>query len=256
MARFAPDSPLVTHVAVSPNHDARALGAPDILLLHYTGMESTEAAIQRLCDREAKVSSHYVVDEDGRISQLVAEALRARHAGVSSWEGVTDINSRSIGIEIGNGGHDFGYPDFPARQIAAVIALSRDIIQRHVIRADRVLAHSDVAPARKNDPGEKFPWDQLAAAGVGLWVKPHPVAGSDELKRGDSGDAVAALQRDLADYGYGIEATGRFDDKMREVVVAFQRHFRPTRVDGIADVSTVKTLQALRAARDKLRHGT
>jgi N-acetylmuramoyl-L-alanine amidase len=251
MPTFAPDSSLVTRVVVSPNHDERTLGGPDILLLHYTGMASTEAAVQRLCDPLAKVSAHYVVDEDGRISQLVPERRRAYHAGASSWEGESDINSRSIGIEIGNPGRAFGYPDFPARQIEAVIALARDIVARRAIRADRVLAHSDVSPGRKNDPGEKFPWDKLAAAGVGLWVAPRPLAAGAELNLGDSGKAVGALQRDLAHYGYGIEATGRFDERTRDVVIAFQRHFRPARVDGIADRSTRETLAALLAKRDQ-----
>ena len=251
MPHFAPDSALVTRVVVSPNHEERKLGAPDILLLHYTGMPSTEDAVQRLCDAQSKVSAHYVVDEDGRVSQLVPEQLRAYHAGDSSWEGESDINSRSIGIEIGNPGREYGYPDFPERQIAAVIALARDIVVRHAIRADRVLAHSDVAPGRKNDPGEKFPWAKLAAAGVGLWVEPRPLAAGAELGLGDKGEPVRALQRNLADYGYGVEATGRFDERTRDVVIAFQRHFRPARVDGIADRSTRETLAALRAQRDK-----
>ena len=158
-------------VKPSPNHDART--APiDILLLHYTGMRSGEAACERLTDAAAKVSSHYLVYEDGRIDQLVPEVRRAWHAGVASWKGESEINSRSVGIEIVNPGHEFGYRDFPGAQIEAVIALCRDIVARHAIPPSRVLAHSDVAPGRKLDPGERFPWARLAAAGVGLWITP------------------------------------------------------------------------------------
>src|SRR6266566_5314409 len=163
MQVFSSDSPSVCQVRPSPNHDERML-ATDILLLHYTGMTSTAAAIERLCDPAARVSSHYVVDEYGKVLQLVPEARRAWHAGESSWEGASDINSRSIGIEIANPGHGLGYPDFPPAQIAAVIGLCRDLVTRHRIRADRVLAHSDVAPERKMDPGEKFPWAELHRA--------------------------------------------------------------------------------------------
>jgi N-acetylmuramoyl-L-alanine amidase len=247
---FAADSPFVRKVRPSPNHDERAEGAAiDILLLHYTGMASTAAAIERLCDPFAKVSSHYVIDEGGDILQLVPEARRAWHAGLSSWEGATDINSRSIGIEIGNAGHDFGYPVFPDAQIDAVIALGRDIVARHHIRADRVLAHSDVAPQRKSDPGEKFPWARLYRAGVGAWVAPVEDAGACVCGPGDSGTAVADLQHALRRYGYGIEANGRYDDLTTAVVTAFQRHFRTARVDGLADRGTIDTLDALLAAR-------
>ena len=250
MKAFSPDSPLVHHVRPSPNHDERAPGrATDILLLHYTGMTSTAVALDRLCDPVAKVSSHYVIDESGRITELVPEARRAWHAGMSSWEGETDINSRSIGIEIANVGHDLGYPDFPDAQIDAVIALSGDIIHRHRIRADRVLAHSDIAPERKVDPGEKFPWERLYRAGIGLWVAPKPPS-APALGPGDRGDAVSDLQNALRRYGYGIEATGIYDEATAAVVTAFQRHFRPALVDGLADRSTVGTLQALLAGRD------
>src|SRR5262249_5297414 len=145
---------------------------PDILLLHYTGMKTAQSALQRLCDPTANVSSHYMVFENGDIVQMVPEALRAHHAGLSYWGGDTDINSRSIGIEIANPGHDWGYVDYPAEQIASVIQLCRDIVVRNNIRSDYVLAHSDVAPTRKQDPGEKFPWPKLFESGVGLWVPP------------------------------------------------------------------------------------
>jgi N-acetylmuramoyl-L-alanine amidase len=250
MPSFPADSPRVAKVVPSPNRDDRAgRGRPDMIVLHYTGMTSAEAALERLCSREAHVSSHYLVFEDGRIFQLVPEALRAYHAGVSSWEGETDSNSRSIGIEIANPGHDFGYPDFPAVQIEAVIALCRDILARRPMRPDRVVAHSDVAPSRKNDPGEKFPWRELHAARVGHWVEPASLGDDRGLAEGDHGPAVAELQSSLTEYGYGVGTSGHFDKATRDVVVAFQRHFRPARVDGIADRSTTETLRRLLAAR-------
>jgi N-acetylmuramoyl-L-alanine amidase len=252
MQEFRPDSTLARTVRPSPNYDERAF-TTDILLLHYTGMTSTAEAIERLCDPEAKVSSHYVVEEDGNIVQLVPEALRAWHAGRSSWEGMNDINSRSIGIEIGNPGHANGYPDFPEPQIAAVTALCRDLVERYRFRGDRVLAHSDVAPLRKWDPGEKFPWERLHRAGVGAWVEPAPDMPGMVLTLGDNGPEVAQLQAGLRVYGYGVEASGIYDELTAAVVAAFQRHFRPARVDGHADVSTVETLRSLLATSDRWR---
>jgi len=250
---FRPDSRLVSDIAASPNHEERKGGrAPDMILLHYTGMPSSLAALARLREeKEPRVSAHYFVDEDGTILQLVPESRRAWHAGLSRWNGEDDINSCSIGIEIANPGHEFGYPDFPPHQIAAVIALCRDIVPRHTIRADRVLAHSDVAvaPGRKQDPGEKFPWRQLHAAGVGHWVEPTPITESPVLAVGDCGETVSLLQMELAKYGYGISVTGNFDASTRDVVTAFQRHFRPARIDGVADSSTLTTLTDLLAAR-------
>jgi N-acetylmuramoyl-L-alanine amidase len=251
MPQFTPDSSLVERVEPSPNFDERTgLGRPDIILIHYTGMQFSHEAIHRLCDTTARVSSHYVVLENGSIVQLVQEAKRAWHAGVSVWGGDPDVNSRSIGIEICNPGHDFGYPDFPPRQIAATITLCRSIQTRHIVRPENVLAHSDVAPSRKNDPGEKFPWKRLAQSGVGLWVDAGAVPDADPLKPNDTGPQVAELQRLLAEYGYGIEASGHFDVATGEVITAFQRHFRPTRLDGIADAGTMQTLLKLLAARD------
>ena len=248
MTSFQPDSFVVAELAPSPNFDERTDGRPpDIVLLHYTGMQTGEAALARLCSPESKVSAHYVVFEDGRIVQCVKEERRAWHAGVSYWEGETDINSRSIGIEIVNPGHEFGYRDFPLRQVAAVIALCKSIITRRgPIAAERVLAHSDVAPSRKEDPGEKFPWELLHGSGIGHWVRPAPadIEGAS-LHSGDRGEAVLRLQSGLKSYGYGIEETGLYDETTRIVVAAFQRHFRPARVDGIADPSTVRTLRAL-----------
>ena len=248
---FPPDSPLVDSISPSPNHEPRH-GAvrPDILLLHYTGMRSTPAALERLCDPSARVSSHYLIFEDGSIVQLVPESQRAFHAGESSWEGTRDINSRSIGVEIGNPGHDYGAPEFPAVQIAAVVALARDIVARWTIAPYRVLGHSDVAPSRKRDPGERFPWARLAAGGVGFWVEPAPIRSGKALTPGDRSPQVAELQRALADYGYGIAPSGQYDTAFQELVMAFQRHFRPVRVDGIADVSTVATLKKLLAKKN------
>lgn len=248
---FRPDSRLVSDVAPSPNFEERKDGrAPDLLLLHYTGMQSGLAALARLRDpNEPRVSSHYFVDEEGTVLQLVPEAMRAWHAGTARWAGESDINSSSIGIEIVNPGHDFGYPDFPPHQIATVIALCRDIVARHNIRADRVLAHSDVAPGRKQDPGEKFPWRELHKAGVGHWVEPAPIVNASFLGVGDCGSGVSELQMLLSDYGYGLSVTGSYDAATRDVVAAFQRHFRPARVDGTADESTRRTLKALLFAR-------
>jgi N-acetylmuramoyl-L-alanine amidase len=197
-----------------------------MLVLHYTGMATAEAALQRLCSPESMVSSHYFVWEDGRIVQFVPEARRASHAGVSGWSGKTDLNSCSIGIEIVKPGHGLGYPDFPDAQIKAVIELCQDVIARHRIPAERVLAHSDVAPSRKQDPGEKFPWRQLHEAGVGHWVAPAAIAAGRELVLGSRGIAVRDLQIALARYGYALPATGRFNALTRDVVVARRWHRR------------------------------
>lgn len=255
MAAFQPDSFIAADVVPSPNLDERAGGRlPDMILLHYTGMQTGDAALKRLCSREAKVSSHYVVFEDGRIVQCVPEAMRAWHAGVSSWAGETDINSCSIGIEIVNPGHEFGYRDFPLRQTAAVISLCKSIqTRRGPISNDRVLGHSDVAPSRKQDPGEKFPWELLSESGIGHWVRAAQVnLDGVSIHPGDRGEAVMRLQRTFATYGYGIAESGVYDDATRDVVIAFQRHFRPARVDGIADPSTLLTLRALVETRPSL----
>jgi N-acetylmuramoyl-L-alanine amidase len=250
MAKFIPDSSVVERVEPSPNFDERTgLARPDMIVLHYTGMQIAHDALHRLCDPKARVSSHYLVLENGSILQLVQEANRAWHAGVAAWGGDTDINSRSIGIEIANPGHEFGYPDFPKRQIAAVITLCRAILTRHIIRPYNIVAHSDVAPSRKQDPGEKFPWPQLAKSGVGIWVEPGPPTDTRVAALGDAGDKVKAMQQDLGEYGYGLEQTGRFDSATKEVLIAMQRHFRPARVDGVFDSSTQDVLRKLLVAR-------
>jgi N-acetylmuramoyl-L-alanine amidase len=209
----------------SPNHDARPDGAAiDMLVLHYTGMENGAAALDRLCDPAAKVSAHYAIDEDGTVYAMVPEARRAWHAGVSWWGGDTNINTRSIGIELVNPGHEFGYRAFPEAQIAALTTLCHGILMRHPIPSARVLGHSDVAPARKDDPGELFPWERLARAGIGLW----PISQDSNL-------GAEALCR----YGYDPGAGEQ------KIVTAFQRHFRPAKIDGVWDRECARLLQSL-----------
>jgi N-acetylmuramoyl-L-alanine amidase len=245
MTGFAPDHG-GAEVRVSPNFGPRRDGKrADAIILHYTGMETGEAAETWLCNPESEVSAHYLVHEDGRIVQMVREADRAWHAGAGSWQGETDMNSRSIGIEIVNPGHFLGYPEFGDRQVEAVIELCRGISLRHAVVPERVLAHSDIAPARKIDPGEKFPWGRLSAAGIGHFVEPAPVRGGEVLARESVGVGVENLQSMLALYGYGLDISGTFDEGTWQVVAAFQRHFRPTWVDGVADESTIETLRRL-----------
>lgn len=219
-----------------------------MLILHYTGMSSAGEALARLCHPLSEVSAHYLVFEDGRTLQLVPEARRAWHAGAGIWAGEDDLNSCSIGFEIVNSGHGGGLPPYPEEQIAAVIRLAEDVAARWTIPARRVLAHSDVAPARKEDPGERFPWATLARHGIGHWVPPAALGHGRTLSRGMSGPPVGALQQMLARYGYGLEVTGTFDEATATVVRAFQRHFRPERVDGVADASTIRTLRDLSIA--------
>lgn len=228
----------------SPNFNDRRLPL-SILVLHYTGMETGEAAIERLCDPDAQVSAHYVVEEGGRIVQLVAEDKRAWHAGKGVWRGCKDINSASIGIEIVNGGYDFGLPDYPEAQIEAVLALCQGILVRHPIRACDVIGHSDLAPDRKQDPGEKFPWKRFSEAGVGLW--PQAVLSVlAPCAPGDEGSAVTALREALCEIGYGVAPTGAYDEALKAVVLAFQRRFRPERLDGLADEQTCALIEGLR----------
>jgi N-acetylmuramoyl-L-alanine amidase len=246
MKTFTPDSSIASDVIASANYGDRNMDRlPDMVVLHYTGMPDVEGAIAKLCTAGTDVSAHYIVLEDGRIIQCVPEAKRAWHAGVAFWGGEEDINSCSIGVEIVNKGHDWGYPEFPLRQIAAVIALCRGIMLRRKVPSHRVLAHSDVAPFRKKDPGEKFPWHSLANSGVGHWVQPAPIVRGETLRLGSAGNDVRDLQQALARYGYGVPVNGKYDTATLEVVTAFQRHFRPGRVDGIVDHSTLTTLQSL-----------
>jgi N-acetylmuramoyl-L-alanine amidase len=243
----------------SPNFDARTRPI-DLIVLHYTGMQDAATALARLTDPAPvagnypgpwqstdaladaplpKVSAHYVVDEAGQIFSLVPEEHRAWHAGSSSWEGEGDVNSRAIGIEIVNGGHDFGLPDFPSAQIESVIALLGDIFQRWPeLKASRVVAHSDIAPERKSDPGEKFPWRRLAEAGVSIWptnIAPLP----------QSDDPVSEVQQHLAHIGYAVKQRGVMDSATKAALVAFQRRFRPLDTTGSADDETRQLLAAL-----------
>jgi N-acetylmuramoyl-L-alanine amidase len=253
-AAFKADSKLVTAVHTAVNVEPRRdVTRPSLLILHYTGMSSAAKAIDWLAREESRVSCHYVVDEHGMITQLVPERLRAWHAGQSYWRGITDINSHSIGIEIHNPGHEHGYPDFPKAQMAAVIALSSDIVKRNRMKRDAVLAHSDIAPQRKIDPGEKFKWSELAEHGLGQIVKPSPVRADDEgLSVGTKGACVLAAQKLLALYGYDVTPTGELDVKTSRVVRAFQLHFRPRRVDGRIDRSTLLTLERLTAVSGRI----
>ena len=229
--------------APSSNFDART-APPSILVLHYTGMQTGQAAIDRLRDPEAKVSSHYVVEEDGRIFRLVAEERRAWYAGVSFWRGRRNINGDSIGIEIVNPGHEFGYRPFPQAQLDAVFSLVADIRTRWDIEDRDIVGHSDVAPTRKEDPGELFPWKALAEAGHGLWAE-VPAAPGAPVGEGEEGAAVFALQAGFTRLGYDLPPSGQFDADTAAVVRAFQRHWRPERVDGIADGETRARLIAV-----------
>jgi N-acetylmuramoyl-L-alanine amidase len=243
-----PDSPLVHTLYPSPNIEDRRKGCrPDMILLHYTGMSSAENAIAWLANPRSKVSCHYVVDEEGRITQMVEETKRAWHAGASHWAGETDINSVSVGIEIQNPGHEHGYPDFPPAQMEAVAALCRDIAKRRAIAPERVLAHSDVAPGRKIDPGEKFDWAWLARHGVGHWVRPAPLQPESAKLLDDDEAAVAEALQLMCAYGYGIENEDRAD-WFSVLVRSFQLHFRPARADGRLDTGTFDTMHRLQAA--------
>ena len=229
--------------APSPNFDART-APPSVLVLHYTGMKTGEEAIARLRDPEAKVSSHYVVEEDGRVFRLVPEERRAWHAGASFWRGRRNVNGDSIGIEIVNPGHEWGYRAFPDAQVAAVIELLGGIRTRWSIEDRDIVGHSDVAPARKDDPGELFPWKRLAEAGHGLWAEAPPAPGNP-IGEGEEGAAVFALQAGFTRLGYDLPPSGKFDAATTTVVRAFQRHWRPEKIDGVADGETRARLIAL-----------
>jgi N-acetylmuramoyl-L-alanine amidase len=227
----------------SPNHDER--GVPvDMLILHYTGMRSAQDAIDRLRDPEAQVSAHYVVDEDGTIFALVPEDRRAWHAGISFWRGHTALNARSIGIEIVNPGHEWGYRDFPVLQMAAVCDLSLGILARHAIPARNVIGHSDVAPDRKQDPGERFGWEDLARNGVGLWPKGIPDLGTGAAVRDAA--SLRDVRLALTEIGYDVVPEGPLDPALSLVLRAFQRHWRPEAVTGQADAGTLARLLGVR----------
>jgi len=209
----------------SPNHGPRLSDTIDMLVIHYTGMQSAQAALDRLCDETAQVSAHYLIDEDGTLYTLVAEQRRAWHAGLSFWRGETDINSRSIGIELVNPGHEFGYRPFPDAQIAALTTLGVQIVARHPIPPRNVVGHSDIAPFRKQDPGELFPWQTLAGQGLGVWPTSAGI---------DDGPIMDALSR----WGYDIS-------NPQAAISAFQRHFRPSKIDGMSDPETAQLSNAL-----------
>jgi N-acetylmuramoyl-L-alanine amidase len=244
----------------SPNFNDRKHPV-DMLVFHYTGMETGQQALDRMCDPEAEVSAHYMIWEDGRVAQLVGEDKRAWHAGVSSWKGETDLNSRSIGIEIVNGGHDWPLlgdvlPPYPQAQIDALIRLSHGILERWDIPQTRILGHSDIAPARKIDPGEHFPWAELARYGIGLWPASliDSSAGPDRARAtgpqligrglgpGDDKKAVMRMQTMLAGIGYAIEPTGTYDEATEAIVRAFQRRWVQDQVTGLADLRTLRMI--------------
>ena len=213
----------------SPNFDDRGPAfSVDMLVLHYTGMETKDAALARLKDAEAEVSAHYLIDEDGTVHRLVDEGNRAWHAGVAHWRGRTDINARSIGIELVNPGHEFGYRDFPEAQIRELEAVCHGVLARHPIPPRNVVGHSDVAPTRKTDPGELFPWERLAGKGIGLWPSE-----SDNLMMEQPvlADALTEIGYDASDFSAALKA--------------FQRHFRPARVTGRVDPETARRLFGL-----------
>jgi N-acetylmuramoyl-L-alanine amidase len=223
--------------APSPNFNER-LQPVDMLVLHYTGMADGPSALARLCDYEAEVSAHYLVEEDGSIIAMVPETQRAWHAGRSLWRGQSDLNSRSIGIEIVNGGHDFGLPDFPDVQIAAVIELAGDIVRRLGIPQTRIVGHSDIAPGRKTDPGERFPWRRLAEAGLGLWPD-APAPGPYDAE---------AFPHALSAIGYALEPApeeGWDGASLADAAVAFQRRWRPADVTGRLDDETLGLAEAV-----------
>jgi len=214
------------------------------IVMHYTGMKSCQNALDRLCDPKAEVSAHYVVDEDGTIHRMVAEDMRAWHAGVSFWHGLRDLNSTSIGIEIVNPGHDYGYRAFPAAQIEALTELASDIMRRHGIAACDVLGHSDVAPGRKVDPGELFPWQALAAHGIGLWPE-------ESVTLPGHPDMTGALRR-LSEIGYAVPLTPELgsdilkpESAVTDVIASFQGHYRQSKVDGFLDNETATRIAAV-----------
>ncbi len=228
----------------SPNQDDRPENCPiDMVILHYTGMRTASEAVSRLRDPAAKVSSHYLVDEDGNVLRLVAEARRAWHAGASHWRGQRMLNNRAIGIEIVNPGHEHGYRDFPVLQLASVCDLCLEILSRHAVPARNFVGHSDVAPDRRADPGEKFDWEGLARNGVGLWPDGAPDLGTSGAVRDAA--ALRDVRAALAHIGYEVTAEGALDPALATVLRAFQRHWRPEAVTGQADSGTLARLLAV-----------
>ena len=230
------------HDLPSPNFGPRPPRiAVDTVILHYTGMRSAEEALARLRDPAVAVSAHYLIDEDGTVMRLVPEDMRAWHAGIASWKGETNINDRSIGIELVNPGHEFGYRPFPAAQMEALVALLQGVLARHPIPASRVLGHSDVAPLRKQDPGELFDWPRLARSGIGVFPDRSMGAAPHESV------SVAAAQALLAAIGYATPSSGALDNETAAALTAFQRRYRPERVDGRLDAETAELLRRVAA---------
>ncbi|MDP9196173.1 MAG: N-acetylmuramoyl-L-alanine amidase [Pseudomonadota bacterium] len=223
----------------SPNHGPRADGVSvSILLVHYTGMKTGQAALDRLCDPAAQVSTHYVIDEDGTVYRLVDENRRAWHAGKGTWQGQDDINSRSVGIELVNPGHRYGYRPFPQIQVEAFRTLGREVMARHGIPPAGVLGHSDIAPLRKEDPGELFPWEALSREGIGIWPDP-------DFRPGSSGPVTPAQACAwLRQVGYSVDET-----ILEPVLKAFRRHYHPEGLAAEAAAETLRRLQALAAGK-------
>lgn len=232
----------------SPNFDERTLPI-SMLVLHYTGMENGAAALSRMCEASSKVCAHYMVEEDGQIFQLADEKHRAWHAGLSSWAGETNVNSASIGIEIVNGGHDYGLPEFPAVQISAVVRLCQDVLKRHDIDPMNIVAHSDIAPGRKQDPGEKFPWHELSRQGIGYWPKPVSQDQRVLFEIGARDRGISVIQSGLAYIGYGVEITGVLDAQTRVALEALQRRYRSDVIDGNVDVQSLEIVTNLANAK-------
>ena len=227
----------------SPNFSSRSSGTKiDMVILHYTGMKTKHSAIKRLCNKKAKVSSHYLIDVQGKIFKLVDEKFTAWHAGKASWKGKHDINNRSIGIELVNPGHRYGYKKFTKKQVSSLISLLKKMIKRHKIPKNRILGHSDVAPQRKMDPGEFFDWNYLAERDIGVWPK-------DQYPKSKKNHTTKSLQLMLAGIGYEINTSGKLDRQTKKVVSAFQRHFRPKKINGLFDHETVAKLLALNSQK-------
>jgi len=228
----------------SPNFNDRDPAVSlQYIVLHYTGMKSGEEALARLCNPQSEVSAHYLIEEDGRIFKLVDEAKRAWHAGKSFWRGVTDINSASVGIELVNPGHMFDYRAFPKVQIEALKQLVKDIAKRHGMNLSQaILAHADIAPARKEDPGELFPWQELASEGIGLW----PDVQQNDYGHADDGE----VQNLLRSIGYDCPATEAYDRATRAALLAFQRHYECNNLTGTPEKETVARLRAIKRQID------
>lgn len=237
----------INHTYQSPNFDDRGDSQVDMLVMHYTDMAGHEAALTRLCDADAKVSAHYLIAQNGEVFQMVDEAARAWHAGVSEWRGHHDINARSIGIELCYPGHQAGLPEFPKPQMQALLTLSQAILSRHSIPARNVQGHSDIAFLRKADPGENFDWAFLAAHGVGLFPTGVASLSGHEHRRGDKGEEIMRLQQSLANWGYGLKIDGLFGEKTEACVVAFQRHYTQKHMTGMWNGRCAGILAALHA---------